>query len=635
MCGICGLFDKASRAVDKDIIIRMRDVMAKRGPNDHGCYVAPHIGLGHRRLSVTDLSPAGRQPMSNEDGTIWVVHNGEIYNFPELRDRLIEKGHRFSSHTDTEVLIHGYEEWGLEELLKKVNGMYAFGIWDSRKKELILVRDRLGVKPLYYMETDGKVYFASDMKSIWLAYDKDLQVNYKAIDHFLCSSCIPQEYSIFEGIRKLHPGHFIRFSKSETFCSDYWYLSFAEKEKMSEREFIEQIKAKLLVAVKRRMQSDVPSGAFLSGGVDSSLVVALMAQLSDLPIKTFSMGVKEELYSELKYATMVANRYGTEHHELMVEPQAVSILPSLVWAYGEPFADPSQIPTFYISQFAKQHVTVVLSGDGGDESFGGYSNIAAHYFGSLYRKYLPPLLASRYLPSLVDSVALKIGRKGAISKLKTLTDYGSRTFSETYKISGSFNQRQQLLTDEFIGRLGCHDPADVFEKYILSADGSNEVDKALYVDIKTILPNDYLTKVDVASMMNSLEVRSPFLDYEVMELAAKIPSHIKLRNGIQKYLLKRIASDFVPHDAVYRRKKGFTVPMGLWFKNDLGGLLKRVLLSDSLSKRNYFSTSYIRFILDEHVSGKSDHTRRLWALLCLELWHLIFIDRTLRAEDFQ
>jgi asparagine synthase (glutamine-hydrolysing) len=531
-------------------------------------------------------------------------------------------------------LIHGYEEWGIEGLLGRINGMFAFAIWDSKKEELILCRDRLGVKPLFYMEKNGKVYFSSDIKSIWLAEEKDLTLNYEAIDHFLYSYCIPQEYSIFNEVKKVFPANYIRFNKNKTSIKSYWHLSFAIKEKMDEVEYIEQLENKLMLAVKRRMISDVPLGAFLSGGVDSSIIVAMMANISDFPVKTFSIGVKEESYNELKFAGMVAEKYSTEHHEFIVEPDALSILPEIIWSYGEPFADASQIPTFYVSKMTKGYVTVALTGDGGDESFCGYDSIAVQYFASLYRNYLPSFLGNSLLPLIANALTPLARRHGIVRKIKTLTEYGNGNFSDTFKNIGifGFGHSDKLYSPEFKKKLMGHIPTDIYEKYAVSADGINEVDKALYIDIKTRLPNDYLTKVDVATMMNSLEARSPFLDYELMEFAARIPSNIKLKYGKQKYLLKKLASRFLPLDVIYRKKCGFGIPIGFWFRGKFKSLIKEILLSDMAVKRGYFEMNYVKNILEEHLTGRCDHKYRLWALLCLELWHLMFIDKVITTK---
>ncbi len=636
MCGICGIYDRTRPEIAEDVLLKMRDVMVTRGPDDAGKYIAPHIGLGHRRLSIIDISAAGHQPMHNEDKTVWITFNGEIYNFPDLRDALVRSGHVFSSFTDTEVLVHGYEEWGINRLLQKLNGMYAFAIWDSKKKELYLARDRVGVKPLFYMEKNGKVYFSSDIKSIFLSYEKELTLDFHAIDDFLYSYCIPQERSIFTEIKKIPPANYAIFKKGGTSFHEYWDLSFASKIKMTEDEYIEELSNRLFSAVKRRMISDVPLGSFLSGGVDSSLVVALMATISGSPVKTFSMGVREESYNELKYARMVAQRYSTDHHEFIVEPDALRILPGIVWAYGEPFADSSQIPTYYVSRMTKEHVTVAMTGDGGDESFCGYSRAAAYYYAWRYRKFFSGFFRNGVLPALAGGVSAALGRRLASGKIKTLTEYGRGSFKDSLSIGGIFGRsfREEMYTPGFKQKLAEYDPVKVFETHLECADGTDEVERLLYIDIKTLLPNDFLTKVDVATMMNSVEARSPFLDYELMEFAAKIPSEIKMKNGRQKYLLKKLAQRFIPHDAIYRKKWGFGIPIGFWFKKgEMRALLNDILLGKRAAGRGYFDHGFIRRLVTEHLEGKADHAYRLWALLCLELWHLMFIDKVISKSQ--
>ncbi|MDA8387666.1 MAG: asparagine synthase (glutamine-hydrolyzing) [Nitrospiraceae bacterium] len=644
MCGICGIYDRDHPEINEDILLRMRDVMIPRGPDDAGLHTSPHIGLGHRRLSILDISSAGHQPMANEDGAVWITFNGEIYNFRALRGALIGKGHIFRSFTDTEVLVHGYEEWGMEGLLRKINGMYAFALWDRAAEELILARDRLGVKPLFYMEREGKVYFSSDIKSIYLASEKDLTLDLCAMDDFLYSCCIPQQRSIFREVRKVQPAHFVSFRRRGSSARRYWDLRFTPKLKMDGNECLRELENRLFSAVRARMISDVPIGAFLSGGVDSSLVVALMAVMSGSPVKTFSMGVREESYNELKYARMVADRYSTDHHEFIVEPDALGVLPGIIWAYGEPFADASQIPSYYISRLTREHVTVALTGDGGDESFCGYGNSAAYYYAGRYRKYVPGFLRNGLLPSVAGILVSAAGRRGAAGKLKTLTEYGRGSFRDTLGMGGIFGAglRDGIYDAGFRQRLNGHNPVDIFEECIADADWSedqsagrpDEVDKCLYIGIKTALPNDYLTKVDVATMMNSLEARSPYLDYELMEFAARLPSNVKMRRGRQKGLLKELAARYVPRSAVYRKKWGFGIPVGVWFKRgDMSDLLHDVLLGERAARRGYFNMDRLRGLITEHLAGKADHACRLWAMLCLELWHLMFIDKILSKSD--
>lgn len=635
MCGICGIYDRSEATPNADIILKMMDTMVDRGPDDSGMYIAPHIGLGHRRLSIIDLSVSGRQPMTNEDETVWLVFNGEIYNFLGLRKILKEKGHIFKSKTDTEVLIHGYEEWGIEKLLKKINGMFAFALWDTNRGELILARDRLGVKPLFYFEKEGRVYFASDIKAIWVAYNGEFLLDYRAMDSYLNFYCVPQEYTIFQGIKKVLPAHYIRFTRNSSNTDRYWALTFVNKSVKKEEEHLEEAIDKIREAVGRRLISDVPLGVFLSGGVDSSIVVALMAQLRS-DVKTFSVGFTNSSYNELEYAQAVAKKFSTDHHELMVEPDALETLPHLVWSYGEPFGDSSAIPTYYVSKAARDFVKVVLTGDGGDESFGGYANIHAVYLASFYKKLFPLLLRKEILPLASNFLYSITGQNSLFLKIRTLTEYGRSGLREAFRLKTIWpgELRGNLYSDELKSKLNSHDPYQTYDSFLSYADGDSDVDNALFVDMNTRLPDDYLTKVDIATMANSLEARSPFLDYELVEYAARIPATIKLRLFKQKYLLKKVAVRLgIPHDVVYRKKQGFALPIGFWFRNGLGILLKKVLLSDRALKRGYFNYDYLRSLLENHLSGREDHSSRLWSLLWLELWHLIFIDKVLNKES--
>jgi len=383
------------------------------------------------------------------------------------------------------------------------------------------------------------------------------------------------------------------------------------------------------------MTSDVPLGAFLSGGIDSSLIVALMARNSDRPIKTFSIGFKEQAYNELPFARMVAEQYGTDHHEFIVETDALAIMPDIIWNYGEPFADYSQIPTYYVAKVTSEFVKVALTGDGGDESFGGYDNISAQYFGMLYRKYLPALLGDRLIPRALEKMEALLGKRHILKRMRTLARYGNRNFIDSLIKGYSFSlgQREKLYSDRFKQELAGHNPHNIYRRYIDSADGKNAIDLALYIDIKTQLPNEYLTKVDVATMMNSLETRAPFLDHRLMEYAAKIPAGKKVKGGEQKYLLKKLAAEFIPPEAVYRPKCGFDPPINLWLRNMFTSALREIILDRQARGRGYFNYTYVENLIEEHISGQYNHGRRLWSLLCLELWHLIFIDRTVGKDD--
>lgn len=635
MSGICGIFNRGSDEINPDKIVKMRDVMVNRGPDDAGIYTAPHIGLGHRDLALPFSSDNGLQPLPNENEEIWIVCDGEIYNSIEIREKLIQRGHNFRSLSDAEIFVHGYEEWGLDYLLRKINGNFAFAIWNSIKKELHLVKDRVGTKPLYFMEKNGYVYFSSDIKSIWLGYDKDLCIDDRAIDSILYAYCTPQEYSIFKGVKKVFPGHYVKFTKNGSLTKRFWFLSFANKNYGSESEFIEETENKILAAVKRRMTNDITPGALLSGGVDSSIVVAMMAMESDAPVKTFSLGFNEERFSELKYARKVAERYSTDHHELILKPDSLNMLPEIIWHYGEPFGDASQIAVYHSAKMAKQHVSTILAGDGGDESFAGYSHIRFHYFRHYYRKYLPQFLTDKFFPLTADTFVFLFGERELIRKYKKLMRFGKNSLIEMFNERCVFGPDyfHEVYTPDFINKLNGHKATNIYKKYLELADGRNEVEKILYTDIATLLPNDFLTKVDCGVMAHSLVARVPFLDHEIMEYAAMIPLSVKYKSFRPKYMLKKVAEKYVPHDLIYREKQGFAIPVGDWLRNDYSHAVKEILLSERAINRGYFNKSYINNIITEHMSGQKDHSYRIWVFLCLELWHLMFIDKLLRKDN--
>jgi len=614
MCGICGIFNKGSEPVSRDCVIKMRDVMERRGPDDAGLYINDHIGLGHRRLIIIDLSDAGRQPLCNEDKRIWIVVNGEIYNFIELREKLIKAGHIFRSKTDSEVIVHGYEEWG-EDIFQKLNGAFSVAIWDSHKERLILARDRIGEKPLFYLDRNGSVIFASDIKSI-LTYAGNLEIDNAAIDCYLTHICVPQAHSIFKGIKKVKPAHYMVFDKNTTETVRYWQLSFRSNVNKKRRACLDDIDAILRSSVKKRLTSDVPLGAFLSGGVDSSMIVALMSELSSGKVKTFSVGFNNEQFNELPYAKKVAEKYGTDHQEIILEPDFLSNLPELVWQYGEPFADSSALPSYFISKVAREHIKVAIVGDGGDESFAGYSRTLRifHYekYGWLLSR-LPINMAKEY---------------------RRIAEIGVRKY---YKNLMGFNQyRTELYSSKFMSLLGEHSPDHIYEGFYDQADGDTETDRVLFIDINTILPDDYQVKMDIASMSNSLEVRAPFLDYKLIEYMASIPINHKMKYRQPKYLLKKLAERYIPRENIYRKKSGFAVPIGEWFKKGLNPDIYRIILSKKAINRNYFNYDYVRHVLDDHIKGAQDHSHRIWALLWLELWHRMFIDRDLyRTSSLQ
>ncbi|MBI3596519.1 MAG: asparagine synthase (glutamine-hydrolyzing) [Nitrospirae bacterium] len=631
MCGICGVYIKGTSPVLEKHIIKMRDIMIERGPDGAGIYMGEHIGLGHRRLKIIDLSDAAQQPMCNEDKQLWMVFNGEIYNFGEIRENLVKAGHVFKSKSDSEVIIHGYEEWGVQ-VFEKLNGMFAMAIWDARKEMLILCRDRVGKKPLFYLEVNESVIFASDIKSIINSgYVCNLVIDEKAIDCYLAHICIPQAHTIYKGIKKVQPSHYVVFQKDKTIIQRYWYLSFKKKEVMDENQYIQVIDSLLHQSVKDRLIGDVPIGAFLSGGIDSSLIVALMSSHIS-KVKTFSVGFDYQPYNELSFAKKISDKYDTDHHELILNANCINILPKLVWNYGEPFADSSAVPSYYISKLAREYVKVVLTGDGGDESFAGYDRTQTVNWALKYKRFVPRFISKNILYPFFNTFGDSTDRSYRLKRIRLYENYINETTRLRYKNEmGNYYDRENFYSDQFMERLEYHHPSHVYEEFYDYADGVDDIDKVLFVDFNAILPDAYQVKMDVASMSNSLEVRAPFLDYRIMEFAAKIPSGHKIKLKQTKYLLKKLSEKYLPKENIYRSKWGFAIPVGPWFRKELKPYLYNIILSDKARTRGYFNYDYIQHIINEHLVGK-DHEYKLWSLLWLELWHRLFIDKDITPD---
>ena len=622
MCGIAGWLSFLPGAAPVSIQ-HLLDAQRHRGPDGEGQWSDGNCIIGHRRLAVIDLTAAADQPMPNEDGTIQAVFNGEIYNFGELRKRLETAGHKFRSHGDTEVLVHSYEEWG-PQFVDRLRGMFAFAIWDQARRRLILGRDRVGKKPLFYYLDANRLIFASELQGLLAERSIPRAPDFDAIDSYLSWGYIPAPHSGFAGVRKLAPASVLTVEAgsgpSSLAISRYWRLNFSAKAEWTESDAIESLRSKLSEAVRLRLVSDVPLGAFLSGGVDSSIVVGLMAQLSTT-VKTFSIGFAEASYDELKHARRIADRWSTEHHEYIVRPDAMEVLPLLVRHYGEPYADSSALPTYYVSQLSHRDVTVVLNGDGGDESFAGYERYRANYVAALVQS-VPGsrLAASAIRPLLPDSV----DPKNLARRLRRFLNYAGEPQAVRYAhwcgLFGSAD-KERLYDKAFSKEL----PTGAAERWMASlfseVDGVDPAEAAMYVDIESYLPYDLLVKVDIASMANSLEVRSPFLDHEVMELAATFPARMKLRMTNQKRLLKRAFPDLLPPENINRPKMGFGVPVGEWFRGPLRDLLRDALLDPKGLSQNYFRAEELSRLMDDHLSGRDDHTGRLWALLMLEMWN--------------
>ena len=615
MCGIFGkLFFEKTKIEEEDYKDCLNEI-SHRGPDDEGFYVDENIILGSKRLAIIDLSPAGHMPMSNEDGRFWLVFNGEIYNFLELRKDL-EKRHKFKSKTDSEVLLHLFEEKGVE-CLKYLRGMFAFAIWDKKEKILFLARDRLGKKPLKYYLNDKFFIFASELKAILKDKEIPKEIDWEAIDEYLTYQYVPHPKTGFKKIFKLEPAHYLIVTLDGKIKKErYWYLDFTQKLNLSENEWIEAIEEKLKECVKIRLISDVPLGAHLSGGIDSSMIVAIMAQEMKEPVKTFSIGFKEKEYDETKYARLVAKRYGTDHHEMIVEPNTIEILPKLVYHYEEPYADSSALPTWYLCQMTKKYITVALNGDGGDENFAGYDryNAVKLYF-SL--KFLPGKKFLKKINEIFYQITqFKIFHKG----FRFLSAFEKDFISFYVRLIGYFQDEQkEKLYQPDLKKLIENSRGYNFLREIFNKIKGEWLDRILYLDINSYLPGDLLVKVDIASMAHSLEVRSPFLDHEFMELCAKIPPNLKMRGHNKKYILKKLAQKYIPKECIFRPKTGFGVPLEFWFKNELLNFLKERILSKEFL--NYgFNKKFLEQLINEHQKGIRNHAYRLWALLILSEW---------------
>ena len=651
MCGICGEADFNKRRIRMEILQRMCDVLEHRGPDDEGMVLikgdlhseiapsrgvpawldGPEVGLGHRRLSIIDLSTAAHQPMCNEDGRIWIVFNGEIYNFQEIRERLVKKGHVFKSKSDTEVILHAYEEWGVE-CLGLFRGMFAFGIWDSNLQRLFIARDRLGKKPLVYFQQNDHFAFASEIKALLQISNVERKVNDIAIHHYLTYQYVPSPDTIFEGIKKLPPAHYLLYHRDGSLKVErYWKLNFnaGSYNHIDVKELEDRIRTELNESVKLRLISDVPLGAFLSGGVDSSLIVGIMAKLSGNPVKTFSIGFEEKEFDELSYARLVSQHFGTDHHEFVVKPNAIEILPKLVWYYNEPFGDSSAIPTYYVSKMTRDHVKVVLTGDAGDENFAGYPRYLRSKYVSWFTR-LPEKVQRSLLPAFLRILSQSPWRRKTLNRLadfmEMLSSHQGRNYAEQIKI---FNQKEKddVYSEDFSRQVKGTDPLDYLIKKYEDGDTDDPLEKLLYLDMTTYLPEDLLVKMDIATMANSLEARVPFLDHQFIEEVAGIPSHLKLKGSTTKFILKKAFSDFLPEAILKRRKMGFGVPISRWFRNELKKYVYEILLDPRTLNRGYFKREGIEHLLNDHIELRYDHSARIWALLVLEMWFRIFVDK--------
>ncbi len=632
MCGIAGIVSRAPFSDgDRETLKRMTRALVHRGPDGEGFYFDKKAGLGHRRLSIIDLD-TGTQPMSNEDDSMWVVFNGEIYNYTDLREDLITKGHAFKTTSDTEVIVHLYEEHG-EDFPKKLRGMFAIGLWDKNKQRLILTRDRLGKKPLYYAFINSSLYFASEIKSLFHAPGFKRDIDLEALSDYFSLLYIPAPKSIFKIVRKVKPAHTLIIDGENIRDINYWDLNFDETDDRSEARWCEDFLRAYDEAIRLRLRSDVPLGAFLSGGVDSSSVVALMSKISGNPITTCSVGFDEKEFDESIDAAEFAAELGTDHHEERISPDAMAVLPKLAWHYDEPFADSSAVPTFYVSQAARRHVTVALSGDGGDENFAGYRRYLYDCLENRARSFLPDALRSqlfgtlgRWYPKL--DWAPRFLR--AQATFRALSFNGVEGYF--YSVSAIKPEVKSLiLSDDFQRSINGYSPLCVFEDYYNYPKTDDHLSRLQYLDIKTYLVDDVLVKVDRASMANSLEVRSPLLDHILMEMVARIPSKLKLHGRKGKYILKKALEPVLPSRILARPKQGFAVPIARWMRKEIKETTADLLLTPD--PMGVLNSQSVRELWDKHQEGFRDFSTPLWTILMFRLWQDNFLKNGLGRTD--
>lgn len=618
MCGIAGMIRRGGAS--QSGVKVMCDSMAHRGPDGMGLWSEGDVALGMCRLAIIDVA-GGQQPLWNEDRTVGVVLNGEIYNFRELRTSLETKGHTFTSASDTEVIVHLYEECG-DNLVDHLRGMFAFAVWDRRLRRLMLARDRVGKKPLYYYESGEDIVFGSELRALLTDSSIRREVDPQALDHYLSLQYVPAPWSIIKGVKKLPPAHILIHDRHGVHLRRYWHLSYATKSLMTEAEALEELESKVLEATRIRLVSERPVGAFLSGGVDSSVVVAAMAQQSSEPVRTFSIGFGEQKFDERPFARMVAERYGTRHEEYVVTPDVVDLTHRVARAFDEPFADSSALPTLVVSQIASQHVTVALNGDGGDESFGGYERYVAPPRARRLGPFAPPPLARLAAHAFGDPHAA-----GIRGKARRTLDAASLTNDEAYwsYLTYFTDSGKAHMYTRAQRRLVSGSSRALYRSWWAGSDAPGLLDRMLATDVAGYLPGDLLVKVDIATMANSLEGRSPLLDHGIMEFAAALPENLKVRDGEQKYLLKALARKWVPSAVVDRPKTGFAIPRSEWLRGGLRELTWDALTDTTARQRGWFEPAAVRSLLEAHESGL-DHGKRIWALLMVELWCRNWLD---------
>jgi len=623
MCGICGIISLDSNSVTENELLLMRESLLHRGPDDSGVYLNGGVGLAHRRLSIIDLSSYAKQPICNEDSTVWVVCNGEIYNHLTLRKELELCGHCFKSRSDTEVIVHAYEEWG-DQCVEHFIGMFAFAVWDENNRSLLLARDRLGVKPLYYLLQEGRLLFASELQTLYqhidLTYD---DIDRSALDSYLAFGFVPPDTCLIKQVNKLKPAHKIIYDHNGIDIKKYWNIKIEPDSNRKLSSYIEELDEKLYVSVSRRLESDVPIGCFLSGGIDSGLITAMASNYSSNAIETFSVGFTSMQASdnEIPLAELVASKYKSNHHELIVNPDVGEVLPSLLWSCGEPFADSSIIPTYMMCNSAKQFITVALTGDGGDESFAGYKHIEVAYLASKIKNIIPEKILNNFK---------RFGnqRLPGMRRINTLLTYATSSVSKLYDNPNRFDvgSRNNLYHNNWLNDLQSFDSLEQISETIEHVRELEEAEQMLYNDFHWVLPGDYLTKMDVASSRAAVEIRSPFLDHELIEFANTIPINIKLLGLKQKGLLREFSKRYLPIELINQPKRGFRPPIDRWLREDLAPIARNLI--HSLASRDViFDGTILTRLVNEHISGRYNHAGKLWTLICLEIWLQLFIDK--------
>jgi asparagine synthase (glutamine-hydrolysing) len=631
MCGIAGIVERdPARPVDPGALGRMVDTLRHRGPDDEGTFLQPGVGLGMRRLSIIDVV-GGHQPLASEDGAIRVVANGEIYNHVELREDLIARGHRFGSCSDIEVIVHGYEEFGIE-VLKRLRGMFAFALWDGPNRRFFAARDRAGEKPLYYTQTPKRLLFASEIKALLVQSDVSRRVDFEALDQFLTYEYVLTPRTMFADVRTVPPAHYLLYERGAVKIERYWDVTSIPTREWSDGDAAEALREALGRAVAGQMMSEVPLGAFLSGGIDSSAIVGLMTEASAVdtgPVNTFSMGFEASSYNELPYAREVAARFGTHHREGMVNPNLADLFERLVTHFDQPFADVSLFPTYLVSQIARKHVTVALSGDGGDELFGGYDTYQAEALAQRIAMVIPDV-AMPLLAGVAAILPPSEKKKGLVNKARrfmqglatapsSIAQYRWMTFLDT-------GAKRRFYTPALQSALVDSDVYAPIRRHLRGAHTDDLLNRQLYTDLQVYLADDIMVKVDRMSMATSLETRSPFLDVDVMELAFSMPGHLKIRHGERKYVLKRAMRDLLPESILTRPKEGFSIPMKSWLRREWAPMMQDLLGPDRVSRRGWFEPAEVARRVDEHKAGTSNHAHQLFSLMVLERWAQTFLD---------